>query len=106
MQEAVKGEFWRLRDDQGKPSSVMGWSLVLWLSCCGLGKECLGKQCVNNSKVFDVTFLVEGGYIAAKLFFIYFSFLKFLVDFCLCTDLPYFPSTEKRFYAHRVCLVK
>ncbi|RYR49929.1 hypothetical protein Ahy_A07g036458 isoform H [Arachis hypogaea] len=33
MQEAVKGEFWRLRDDQGKPSS-----------------ECLGKQCVNNSK--------------------------------------------------------
>ncbi|XLS66043.1 hypothetical protein HN51_026017 [Arachis hypogaea] len=35
-------------------------------------QECLGKQCVNNSKVFDVTFLVE----------------------------------EKRFYAHRVCLVK
>ncbi|QHO28539.1 ARM REPEAT PROTEIN INTERACTING WITH [Arachis hypogaea] len=38
-QEAVKGEFWRLRDDQGKPSSVMGWSLVLWLSCCGLEKR-------------------------------------------------------------------
>ena len=25
MQEAVKGEFWRLRDPQGKPPGVMGW---------------------------------------------------------------------------------
>ncbi|XP_047325748.1 probable alpha-amylase 2 [Impatiens glandulifera] len=25
LQEAVKGEFWRLRDPQGKPPGVMGW---------------------------------------------------------------------------------
>lgn len=25
LQEAVKGEFWRLRDTQGKPPGVMGW---------------------------------------------------------------------------------
>ncbi|THF95992.1 hypothetical protein TEA_009395 [Camellia sinensis var. sinensis] len=25
LQEAVKGEFWRLRDHQGKPPGVMGW---------------------------------------------------------------------------------
>ena len=24
-QEAVKGEYWRLRDAQGKPPGVMGW---------------------------------------------------------------------------------
>lgn len=25
MQEAVKGQYWRLRDPQGKPPGVMGW---------------------------------------------------------------------------------
>lgn len=25
MQEAVKGQFWRLRDSQGKPPGVIGW---------------------------------------------------------------------------------
>ncbi|KAK7275284.1 hypothetical protein RIF29_16395 [Crotalaria pallida] len=25
LQEAVKGNFWRLRDPQGKPPGVMGW---------------------------------------------------------------------------------
>lgn len=25
LQEAVKGQFWRLRDPQGKPPGVMGW---------------------------------------------------------------------------------
>lgn len=25
MQEAVKGQYWRLRDPKGKPPGVMGW---------------------------------------------------------------------------------
>jgi len=66
----------------------------------------LGEEYVNNPKLSDVTFLVEGGVSAVK-FSPVINFVYFLCSLVSIYDLMYFVflSSGKSFYAHRDCLV-
>ncbi|KAH9693627.1 putative alpha-amylase 2 [Citrus sinensis] len=63
LQEAVKGQFWRLRDAQGKPPGVMGWwpsRAVTFLDNHDTGStqvigSCLFVECISGQ--FDPLFL-------------------------------------------------